>query len=60
MNDEELESWMETSAQLVGIKIPADCRPGVLENLQRNFSIAEKLMSFRLAEDIEMAPIFKA
>jgi hypothetical protein len=60
MRDEAWENWLETSAMLLSLDIPEVCRPGVLENLQRNFMIAEKLFEFPLDDLTELAPIFCA
>lgn len=60
MSGDEWEQWMETSAKLIGLEIPENCRAGVLENLQRNFAIAETLMQFPLTDEMDAAPVFSA
>jgi hypothetical protein len=52
-------TYLKATAAAVGLEISADNQPGVLENLDRIAAIADFLMQFPLAQDIEVAPVFR-
>jgi hypothetical protein len=59
MNRDDIEQYMDATAALVGLPIPAECRAGVLENLKRMQQVAQAFMSFPLPADVEPANTFK-
>jgi hypothetical protein len=52
-------TYLKATAAAVGLEISGDNQPGVMENLDRIAAIADFLMRFPLAQDIEVAPVFR-
>jgi hypothetical protein len=46
-------------ALMLGLPIHPDYRPGVIANLERTATIAQLVMEFPIADDIEAAPTFQ-
>jgi hypothetical protein len=55
----QLDSYLDAAVALIGLPIPAECRPGVLENLERMQQLAALVMEFPLPADIEAAETFR-
>jgi len=52
-------SYLDATAARIGLQVPPANRAAVNEDLQRIGHIAEFLMNFPLAQDIEAAPVFR-
>lgn len=55
----DLDHYLDAAAALIGLPIPDECRPGVLENLERMQQVAQAFLSFPLPPDIEPASTFE-
>jgi hypothetical protein len=53
-----LEHYVDHAAQLMGLSIAPDYRPGVIENMETLMAIAQMIHEFPLAPDVEAAPVF--
>ncbi len=53
------EQYVDQMSQILGLPIPQDCRPGVVDNIIRTAAIAQLVLEFPLPMDIEAAPIFQ-
>ena len=52
-------TYVEQTAQLLGIEIPEAYQAGVVENMSQLSAIAQQVMAFPLPRDTEIAPVFK-
>lgn len=51
--------YLKATAAAVRLEISADNQPGVMENLDRIAAIADFLLRFPLAQEIEVASVFR-
>ncbi len=54
-----LDSLVDLTAQLIGLTLDPEHRPGVIANMERNAAIAQQVMEFELTDGIEAAPVFQ-
>jgi hypothetical protein len=54
-----LDSFVDLMAQLIGLTLDPEHRPGVIANMERNTAIAQRVMEFELSDEIEAAPVFQ-
>ncbi len=59
MQDDELESYLEAAAGLLGLPLEASWKPGTRENLRAVLYQADFLMSFTLPDRSELAPRYE-
>jgi hypothetical protein len=52
-------SYMESTASLIGLQIPAEYADGVRQNIERSAQIAAPLLGFSLSEQTESAQVFQ-
>lgn len=60
LSDERLGAYADQTAALIGLRIPDDCRPGVVSNLRTLCDHAALVMSFPLGPQDEATPEFRA
>lgn len=53
------EAYMDAVAPMLGLAIPADCRAGVIANIQRTAAIAALVLAHPMATDDEPAAVFR-
>lgn len=51
--------YVEQAAAILGLEIPPEYYPGVVENFERIRAIAQVVMEFPISEAIETAPVFQ-
>ena len=56
----ELEAWLDASATLLDITVAPEWRDGVLLHLRITREIAQHLLEYRLPDEAEPAPVFRA
>ncbi|MDP9012110.1 MAG: DUF4089 domain-containing protein [Pseudomonadota bacterium] len=54
-----IEEGMDAIAELLGLHLLPEHRPGVIQNFALLTAQAELFMEFELDERIEMAPVFR-
>lgn len=57
--EKDLSTFVDQTADLIGLPIPAEYRQGVIDNFERIAAIAQLVTEFPLPEDTEIAPIFE-
>jgi hypothetical protein len=55
----DIATLVDLMAQLLDLPLDPDYRPGVIANFERTAAIAQLVMDFPLADDIEVAPIYQ-
>ncbi|MEM6424009.1 MAG: DUF4089 domain-containing protein [Cyanobacteria bacterium P01_H01_bin.119] len=55
----EAESYVEQMAIALALAIPPDAKPGVVENVAQIHQIAQQVLDFPLANDLEAGPTFQ-
>lgn len=60
MKRHELQNYADTMAAILGLRIPAEYREGVINNLETIFAQSARLMSLQLGPLDEAAPVFRA
>jgi hypothetical protein len=55
----DMENYVDQMAQVLGLPLDAEFRPGVIDNVVRTMAIAQLVLEFPLPEDIEAAPTFQ-
>ncbi|MEL6382909.1 MAG: DUF4089 domain-containing protein [Cyanobacteria bacterium J06626_18] len=55
----DLETYVDQTASLLGLTIPPEIRPSVLENFERVIAIAQPVLDFELPDSLESAPTFE-
>ena len=55
----EVQTYVEQTAKLLGLSLPAAIEPQVVENFVRVMAIARPVMEFELPDTIEPAPTFE-
>ncbi len=58
-SEQDLSTFVDQTARLIGLPIPADYRQGVIDNFERIAAIAHLVTEFPLPEDTEIAPVFE-
>lgn len=53
------EQYVEQMSQILGLSIPPECKPGVVDNLIRTAAIAQLVLEFPLPVEVEAATIFQ-
>ena len=60
MNDTfDAEAHCDHMARVLGLDIRSEWRQSVVDNLKATRAIAEAVLSFPLADDVEPAPVFE-
>jgi Protein of unknown function (DUF4089) len=54
------ESYIETSAKVLGLSLEPDWKPAIAANLETIFKIAAEVDAFELPDEAEPAPVFEA
>ena len=54
-----IEAYVDQTAGLLGLKIPPEIRPSVIENFERVIAIAQPVLDFELPDNLEPAPTFE-
>jgi hypothetical protein len=54
----EVSTYVDQTAYLIGLPLPAGYHEGVISNFERICAIAQPLLEFSVPDDIEAAPIF--
>ncbi len=57
--NQDLSTFVDQAALLVGLPIPTEYRQGVIDNFERIAAIAQLVTEFPLPEETEIAPIFE-
>ncbi|PZV08812.1 MAG: DUF4089 domain-containing protein [Leptolyngbya sp.] len=57
--EQDLSSFVDQAALLIGLPIPAEYRQAVIDNFERIAAIAQIVTEFPLPDDIEIAPVFE-
>jgi len=60
MSDKALEKFAETAAVALGLPLEPEWKAAVVANLDVTFRHAENVAAFRLSDEAEPAPVFKA
>lgn len=55
----DIETYVDRGAEVMGLGLRPEDRPGVIANFERIVAIADLVMEFPLSDDIEIAPIFE-
>ena len=58
MKPEAAAAYVDATAEILGLPIPADCRPAVIAGFQGMAAMAGKVNGFTLPTEIEPAPVF--
>jgi hypothetical protein len=53
------DTYVDQAAQLIGLPIPPDYHPDVVENFDRIAAIAQLVLEFPIPETTELAPRFE-
>jgi len=59
MSREQVESYVEQMAAMIGLPIPTECKQGVVDNMVRTAAIAQLVLEFPLPDEIEPGPVFE-
>ena len=59
MTDSEIAAYVEAACALQGIALRDDERARVIAHFARLAALAAPLVELRLADDVEMAPVFE-
>lgn len=51
--------YVDTLSAVLDLPIPAELRPGVIDNIERIWVIAQPVLDFPLPDDLEVAPTFE-
>ncbi len=57
---DELASWLDANAALLGIGVAPEWRDAVREHLRITRDLAQRVMEFPLPDDADPAPVFRA
>ncbi len=52
------EAYVEQASQAIGLAIAPEHKPGVVENMEALYNVAQLVMSFPLPKTVEAAPVF--
>ena len=55
----DLATLVDLTAQLIGLELDPEHRPGVIANLERTAAIAKLVMEFPLPDQVESATTFQ-
>jgi hypothetical protein len=58
--DDPLDEFIETAARALGLPAEADWKPAIKANLRVTLQLAATVTDFRLPDDAEPAPVFRA
>lgn len=56
----DAEAYLAAATDLAGLSIPAACRPGVIDNLQRAHAIAQAFLHKPLPDETDPGAVFAA
>jgi hypothetical protein len=61
MTDQQMtsEQLVDVLADLMGLTIASEHRPGIIANLERNAELAQLLIEFPIPDEVEIAPVFQ-
>jgi Protein of unknown function (DUF4089) len=51
-------TYVDCTAQVVGLPIPNEYRPSIIQNFERIAAMAQLVNDFQLSEQVEIAPKF--
>jgi hypothetical protein len=54
----EIEALVDASAAALALPLDPAHRPGVIQNFERIYTIAQSVMEFALSAEVEPAPVF--
>ena len=54
----DVQTYVDQTAALLGLKISPEIRPSVVENFERIMAIAQPVLDFELPDNLEPAPTF--
>jgi hypothetical protein len=60
MNEDLTDSWITSSATLVGLSVEAAWLPSIRANVEVTFRLAKLVDDFSLPDEAEPAPVFEA
>ncbi|MGB3495248.1 MAG: DUF4089 domain-containing protein [Elainellaceae cyanobacterium] len=52
------EAYVEQASLAIGLAIAPDHKPGVVENMEALYNVAQLVMAFPLPKTVEAAPVF--
>ena len=55
----DAEGYVDQMAALLVLPLPPDAKPGVVENVAQIHQIAQQVLDFPLANDLEAGPTFQ-
>lgn len=55
----DLDRYVDQTATLLGLTLNPTDRAGVIDNLARTAAIAQLVLAFPLADEVEAAPVFE-
>lgn len=58
-SEQDLSTFVDQTARLIGLPIPLEYRQDVIDNFERIAAIAQLVTEFPLPEDAEIAPVFE-
>ncbi len=57
---DDLDSWMDGNAALLGITVAPEWREAVRLHLRITRDLAQRVLEFQLPDDADPAPVFRA
>jgi hypothetical protein len=60
MSEETTDTWITSSATLLGLPIEAAWMPSIRANVEVTFRLAKLVDEFALPDEVEPAPVFEA
>jgi len=60
MTDLEVDAWIDAGAALLGIPIQPEWRAAIHQHVTITFGHADTVLAFRLPDDADPAPVFRA
>ena len=55
----DIETYVDQTLSLLGLKVPPELRPSVIENFERVVTIAQPVLDFELPDSLEPASTFE-
>ena len=55
----EIATYVDRMAPLMGLRLTAEQREGVIRNLTTTFAVARLVMDFPVPDDVDAAPVFE-
>jgi hypothetical protein len=54
-----IAAYVDAAAPMVGLSLTPEQRDGVIRNLAVTFTVAQLVMDFPLADDVDAGPVFQ-